>query len=80
MKLKMCQPRVWSLEPELHCRVQQVYNLIEMSYNNVEELITALRAMDARVRAAILEGEVDKFIQEAEGEMVSREDMQMRLN
>lgn len=42
-----------------------------MSYNNVTDLIAALKAMDARVRAAILHDELEEFGKSAEDELVS---------
>jgi hypothetical protein len=43
-----------------------------MSYNNVTELIAALKAMDARVRAAIVQDELDQCGELAEDKLVSR--------
>ena len=42
-----------------------------MSYKNITELIAALRAMDARVRTAIVQDELDQFGTLAKGELVS---------
>jgi hypothetical protein len=43
-----------------------------MSYNNVTELIAALKAMDARVHVAIVQNELDQFGKLAEDKLVSR--------
>lgn len=43
-----------------------------MSYNNVTDFIAALKAMDARVRAAISTDALEQFITAAEGELVSQ--------
>ena len=43
-----------------------------MSYNNVTDFIAALKAMDARVRAAIFTDALEDFITSAEHELVSR--------
>ena len=42
-----------------------------MSYNNLTDLIAALKAMDTRVCAAIVQDELDQFGTLAEGELVS---------
>ena len=42
-----------------------------MTYNNVTNLIAALKPMDARVRAAIVNDELEQFGTSAEVELVS---------
>ena len=50
----------------------QVIYLSKMSYNNVTDFIAALKAMDARIRAAISTDALEQFITSAEGELVRR--------
>jgi len=43
-----------------------------MSYNNLTDLIAALKAMDEKVRAAVSADALEEFVTSAEGELVSR--------